>query len=328
MQRTFLNYTVCGLTIASEIELPELVVAGGQTGPNLFVRVSRSRPRSDSHADWFITWKFPDGELWLSCGKVEGGYLLSFPGFADFRVDASGREVVCHPGSDTPADTLRHLLLDQVLPLILNLRGREALHATSVLTPFGVCAFAGRAGAGKSTLAADFMRAGFPVLSDDCLGLERCGNQIRVTPSYPGVRIWDDTRLALFGDATEGPSVAHYTSKRRVLPDARVRALPADPQPLTRVYSLTPPVTGEGTNAVDSKIESLSFGASLMELIKFAFRLDVTDRVMLQRQFRFFEQVAARVTVRRLQVHPGFSSLGAVRAAILADMASPHPAGE
>ncbi len=323
-----LYYTVCGLSIASEFELPELSVAGGHAGPKLLVRFARSQPRSDSHADWFITWKFPDGELWLSCGKVEGGYLLSFPGLADFRVDANGHEVVCHPKSDTPADTLRHLLLDQVLPLILNLRGREAMHATSVLTPFGVCAFAGRAGAGKSTLAAEFMRAGFPVLSDDCLGLALCGREIRVTPSYPGVRICDDTRLALFGDATEGASVAHYTSKRRFLPETPLRALPADPQPLTRVYSLTPPVTAEGTNAVDSKIESLSFGASLMELIKFAFRLDVTDRVMLQRQFRFFEQVAARVTVRRLRVHPGFSSLGAVRAAILADMASPQPTAE
>jgi hypothetical protein len=322
MQPTLLYYTVCGLTIASEFELPELVVADGHAGPKLLVRLSRPRARSDPHTDWFITWKFPDGQLWLSCGKVEGGYLLSFPDLADFRVDSNGREVVCHPGSDTPADTLRHLLLDQVLPLILNLRGREALHATSVLTPFGVCAFAGRAGAGKSTLAADFMRAGFPVLSDDCLGLERCGYEICVTPSYPGVRIWDDTRRALFGDATEGPSVAHYTSKSRVLPDERLRALPADPQPLTRVYSLIGPVTGEGSNARDSKIESLGFGASLMELIKFAFRLDITDRAMLQRQFRFFEQVAGSVTVRRLRVHPGFSSLGAVRAAILADMAS------
>jgi hypothetical protein len=328
MQRTLLCYTVCGLTIASEFELPELTGASGHAEPNLFLRLSHPRARWDSHTDWFITWKFPDGRLWLSCGKVEGGYLLSFPGLADFRVDANGREVLCHAGSDTPADTLRHLLLDQVLPLILNLRGREALHATSVLTPFGVCAFAGRAGAGKSTLAADFMRAGFPVLSDDCLGLVRCGEEILVTPSYPGVRIWDDTRRALFGDATEGPSVAHYTSKRRVLPDERSRALPVDPQPLTRVYSLIAQVTGEGTNAADSKIESLSFGASLMELIKFAFRLDITDRVMLQRQFRFFEHVAERVTVRRLRVHPGFSSLGAVRAAILADMACPQPGRE
>ena len=33
------------------------------------------------------------------------------------------------------------------------MHGRKALHASAVLTPAGVCAFAGPAGMGKSTLA-------------------------------------------------------------------------------------------------------------------------------------------------------------------------------
>jgi hypothetical protein len=53
---------------------------------------------------------------------------------ADFRVSRDGREIACiHRSSRVSSNTVRHLLLDQVLPVVLNLRGQEAIHATAVL---------------------------------------------------------------------------------------------------------------------------------------------------------------------------------------------------
>ena len=67
-------------------------------------------------------------------------------------------------------------------------------------------------------------------------------------------------------------------------------------------------------------IRELAFGDALMGLIKAAYRLDITDRAMLTRQFHFLSRVAARVPVKRLIVPNEFSALSDVREAILRDL--------
>ena len=57
-----------------------------------------------------------------------------------------------------------------------------------------------------------------------------------------------------------------------------------------------------------------------MELVVHIFRLDITDRRMLVRQFNFLERVVSRVPVRRFQLPNDFSSLPTAREAILADL--------
>ena len=57
------------------------------------------------------------------------------------------------------------------LPVVLNLRGQEAIHATAILVNGTGVAFLGPTGSGKSTLAASFMLAGYRALGDDCMAL-------------------------------------------------------------------------------------------------------------------------------------------------------------
>ena len=97
---------------------------------------------------------------------------------------------------------MRHLLLDQVMPLVLS-RDRLVLHASAVATPAGAAAFIGFTGAGKSTLAASLSAAGFPILSDDCLVIERDGRGFLARPFYPGARLWPDSVHAV-GANVEG----------------------------------------------------------------------------------------------------------------------------
>jgi hypothetical protein len=315
---------VCGLTLISDTPLPELTPVTDpksrwETGIRVRFGMRRAVWASPSH--WFMSWTLPTGELWLSCAKETHGYRLRFPEIADFLVDSEGREIVCEAGPETPPATLRHLLLDQVLPLVLNLRGRQALHATAVLTPHGVCAFAGPAGAGKSTLAASFLLAGYPVLSDDCLVLEEDDKTILATPAYPGLRLWNDTLEALGEDLRLSLPVAHYTSKQRVFALDHCGAFPFNPHPVARIYCLERPAEMEGANGLHNPIiEDLSHRDGFMKLITSTFHLDIADRTMLVRQFHFFERVVSHVPIRRLRVPSTFSSLPAVRERILADL--------
>jgi hypothetical protein len=318
------RYRICGLTLASDIPLPELIrITGADLAqePNIRVRVERAMPGRASPSNWFMVFALPTGAPGLACAKEPGGYWLRFPELADFRVDARGREIVCEAPEGIPHATIRHLLLDQVIPRTLSLLGVYALHATAVLTPQGVCAFAGLTGAGKSTLAASFHLAGYPVLSDDCLVLQEEDDAIVVTPAYPGVRLWDDAAAALCGDREGLLPVTHSSSKLRLLADSRQESYSSERKVLARIYNLVDaPETEEESVAEGRIVEAIPGGEAFMSLVTSVFRLDITDRGLLARQFDFFERVASLVPIRRLHVSPEFSALPALREAIFADL--------
>jgi len=319
-----MRYQVYGLLLTSEMALPELMSAAEtepKGGADLRVRFARRCEAFPSPTHWLMSWIRPTGEPWLSMAKDEWGYLLRFPELADFSVDAEGREIVCLSGRELPSHTIRHLLIDQVLPLVLSIRGRKVLHATAVLTPAGVCAFTGPTGTGKSTLAASLLLAGYPVLSDDCLVLEAHHGQVLATPAYPGLRLREDTLNALGHDAAHLLSVAHYTSKRRLVPDGHSSYFLTPTFPVARIYPLVRPAKVEVEGGLAApRIQRLSPRDSLVELLPFLFHLDVTDRTMLARHCDFLEQVVSHVPVRRLWAPNSFTALPAVHEAVLLDL--------
>jgi len=222
------------------------------------------------------------------------------------------------PRSGIPEDTIQHLLLDQVIPLVINLRGGETLHASAILTSHGVVAFAGPAGSGKSTITASLLKMGYPFVSDDCLSLQERDQKIYAIPAYPGLRLWKDAEAHLFGDNGNKKSVAHYTSKLRVDIEERPESYSPTPKPFVRLYNITnSPETDETS---DIMIEKLSPRDSFMALVRCAFRLDITDQKMLARQFHFLKRLAARISVRRLSFPRKFDLLPALQEAILKDL--------
>ncbi len=312
------GYRFCNLVLASDEPLPELAPAT-RGEPDLWVQHEDSREERLSTADWFMHWDDWNGNAWLSCGKAEGGYLLRFHELADFFVDSRGCSILCAPRTGVPSDTIRHLLLDQVVPLVVNLKGGEALHASAVQKPEGAVAFCGLSGSGKSTLAASFLRAGCPLLSDDCLVLELAPEGVvQAVASYPGLRLGRNTLTRLFGMAEGHPRVAHYTDKRRMAIPARQRDYCAKTQPLRRIYLLSDPAEAKDERGVT--IRRLSLRDGLMGLVRSAFRLDIQDRNMLKRQLLFLERVVKTVPVRRLCFSRELELLPAVHEAIERDM--------
>lgn len=212
--------------------------------------------------------------------------------------------------------------------MVLTLRGSEALHASAILTPLGACAFTGPSGAGKSTLAASFLGEGYPVLTDDCLRLEERGGRIVAIPAYPGLRLWNDTVEALYGDAGASQPVAHYTSKRRVCPEPSPEGSSGICYPISGIYALGRPEDTSGNSNGAGRVPQIS-GMSrrdgLMTLISSAFMLDIMDRARLAQQFHFFHRLGLQVPVRRLFLPNSLAALPAAREAILGDVARLMP---
>src|SRR5215469_2762240 len=232
------TYSICNIALESDLSLPELVGAKSQT-PEIRFLMTHTASSDDADCEWLHTWTLPDGTPWLEIGRQARGYLLRFQELVDFAVSRDAREIVCYAASDTPSETVRHLLLDQVLPLVLSSQGQLVVHGSAVLTPTGTIAFVGDSGSGKSTLASSFTEDGMAVLTDDCLLLEEKEGCLTAIPSYPGVRLWPNMADAVVGKGRALAEVAHYTEKKRVNRSAGI-LFSTRPAKLRRMYFLAP----------------------------------------------------------------------------------------
>lgn len=303
------RYRVCELVIESTVPLPELTRAD-RGGSDCRFEVL---PAGDGFAgaiQWFHQRTTPEEETWLRFGDLGGDYLLRFRNECDFLISRDGGEVRCRPLPGTAASTIRHLLLDQIVPLVLSRRESLVLHASAILAPEGVIAFVGKSGQGKSTLAACFGQSGFRLISDDYVVLRRSakGDWVAV-PSYPGVRLWPETSDGIFSVPPESTEVAHYTDKRRVSDPALI-PFAGEPSPLRCLYFLD---DQDDAGQPGPAIRCLSPRKAFMNLVRCAFNLDIRDKALLERQFDAIGQVSAAVPCFRLDYARDFALLPAVR---------------
>lgn len=317
-QRHTTQYQICDLILESNLSLTELPQAPGAKSDCSF-RLQPARERQPMATDWFHHWTLSDGgDAWLSLGKSEGDYLLRFPDLGDFLVSVDGNSIRCFPEPDIPLDTIRHLLIDQVIPLLLSQLGRHVLHAGAVVLAEGAVAFLGKTGLGKSTLTASFCDRGFRLLTDDCLAIRKQGAQLIAIPSYRGVRLWPEIISAVFQTEPMLAPVAHYTEKKRVIPTNGHLEFCADPAPLRRIYVLAPPDELGGTREI--RISPLTKRGALMELVKQTYRLDINDRTKLRKEFLWLTEAAALPLFYSLAFPRDVALLPAVQEAILADV--------
>jgi hypothetical protein len=303
------SYRISGTAFHSSVSLPELVCDHDGTPEFTFQLCAEPRDFL-SPQDWLNHWYLHDSSIWLSFAKIEGGYLLRFPAYADFIVSRDGRNVSCILRQNCPQETMRHLLLNQVIPIVLSHLGKLVLHASACRTPQGVMAFMGMTGMGKSTLAASFGLKGFAVLSDDCLLVQAHGDQVTSIPSYGGLRLWPESISALFEEEPELQPMAHYTDKKRVLFDQAVGVASLS---LKAVYVLAQPEN----EAKEVIITRLSPSKALLEIVKHTFQLDVTDHEKLGQAFKRYEWLAKSVPFFTLTYARDHAVLPSVNAAIL-----------
>jgi hypothetical protein len=332
------HYHLNGLRIESDRPLPAARRAGGGADvPAGSVLALRTDPAGAPPGEAFAALAsegpsvlfvraHDDGEPWLSVGRRAGGYLVVLHGYASFWIDHAGREIVCRPEVGAAPEAVEQLLLDQVVPMVLQLRGQPSFHASAVIVERpgagrGVVAFVGASGMGKSTLAASLAspadRAGEAscaafagLFSDDCLAVRPTSAGVLVQPSYPSLRLLPDAATALFRDRPDLPLVSPRTRKRRVELGAETEALP-----LLRVYLLE---QADAAPAVARLRRVEAFAA----LARHLHRLDPERRDCLAGEMAVLERVASEVIVARLSYRRSFGDLPAVRAAILADLSA------
>jgi hypothetical protein len=276
------TYRIADITLASDVPMPELPPATGAADWTFAVA---RRPITASRPQWFHRWRNPGETPVLSFSRSADGYLLRFHARADYAIDLTRRTITGWRRGRATRATLRHLLLDQIMPLVLS-RDRLVLHASAVATPSGAAAFVGFTGSGKSTLAASLSACGFPILADDCLVIDTSSRGLMARPYYPGARLWPDSVRAVGSSLKASHPVAHYTRKRRL--DARSLNCQSEAVPLSRIFVLDRPSPRSRQQPL--ALTRVRGADALLSLLECTFQLDIHDpdavRVTFDRQSR------------------------------------------
>lgn len=289
-------FGIFDIALDSDIDLPELpTLPPGKARYLVRVQLSREKIPSDPAISfWQHHWQDRQGGISASSMVVAGGFLVAVPEVADFFVMPDTRTIRVHPSSGVPPATLRHALLDQIIPMYLGQLGRQVLHASAVELPDGqVVAFVGDSGLGKSTLAAAFAVRGAKVLTDDCLLIDEQDGNLVARGNYPGIRLLDDSAQHYFGAGGIPGSVSHQSAKTR-LPVGTGVAF-NDHCPGGRLSALF--LLAEPSGAETFKLRPLSEAADLLPIIKQHFYIDIHDKELLKVRFasirRLFEAEVA-----------------------------------
>lgn len=199
------HYRAFGLSIASDIDLPELVKAKAPN-PDLEIRlVDTGRIFPDPQAEG--EFRFGDDEC-----------FLLYPQIGAFRVLPPGRiEVEPVPGVDP--GLVCFPLLGPVIAWLLQGRGAFLLHGSALCVNGEAVGFLGDKGAGKSTTAGAFLRAGHALLTDDLVVIEGLEHgEGRILPAFPQVKLSREASASLaLPQVRERPKVPIVQDKERFL---------------------------------------------------------------------------------------------------------------
>jgi hypothetical protein len=291
------NRAIPGL-IASDTSLaaPDVEIVFGSGPRDLPARANEndelyyvSREIDEHGEPGFQIWRMGNGKF-LRMDYVDG---------VRFWLDRDGTSVWCAwPDNLTIADAAVYLL-GPVLGFLLRLRGVTCLHASAVAFRDRAIAFAGPAGAVKSTTAAALARRGHPVISDDIVAVEKRDGRFFVFPAHPYLGLWPESVEMLYGEQTKIPGFASIWDKGRLSLSEHNLKFEERSLALGTIFLL-----GERTSDPAAPfLETAPAREGLMELIANSYGTSLLEKDMRALEFELLGDLMAHVPVWRMRPH-------------------------
>jgi hypothetical protein len=256
---------------------------------------------------------------WLTAPLPDGSAYLRWADLFEFLIPRDGLAMVCRPLRDGALNAF-HTHLGPSLSFALVNLGFEPLHSTTVVIDGQAVALMGDCGYGKSTLGAEFLRAGHKLLTDDLLVLKNNRRGCVAYPGAPRVKLYPAIARRVLGAQVKGLRLKGLTPKLIVPLTARrgCRTI----TPLKAIYVLTPPAASGGAKRPQGvRIRALTPRQACLELVRNTFNMAIADPERLQRQLAQASHIALTLPVKSLSYPRRFSMLSAAREAILDDLA-------
>jgi hypothetical protein len=127
-------------------------------------------------------WRDRDGAVCAWAQSTDGECWMHLPDVASYRFPPGGSEITAIRDPSAGSQLVVSGYERTVLPMAVQLAGREVLHASAVLTVRGVVAFCAVATTGKSTIAQAFSRRGYGLWADDAVAFETAEGSVTPLP--------------------------------------------------------------------------------------------------------------------------------------------------
>lgn len=180
------KHLVFGLTVESEVPLPETIPVPEHSREEVIIRRARLREEFSMKKQGSSLYVYEDDKV-----------LFQVPHVGIFSV-AHGTTILSCPYPGVSASQERLFLLGTCMGVILLQRGILPLHGSAVALRGKAYAIVGESGAGKSTLTSALLKQGCKLLSDDVIPVIFENGLPIAIPSYPQQKLWQ-TSLDAFG---------------------------------------------------------------------------------------------------------------------------------
>jgi hypothetical protein len=240
------------------------------------------------------TWLDSDGSPAAYGGSVDGQHWMLLPRVGSFWFSNAAETVEAYPdasvANEIVADSFRRI----VLPMALQARGREVLHASGVLGPAGVVALCAVSETGKSTLAFGLSRRGFPLWADDAVAFEARPDGVLALPLPFSMRLRPQSAAHFGYDGSGEAELGKPAALAVVCVLERLRPTAAEPV----------------------EIERLDTVAAFPAVLAHAYCFALTDADRKEQMVREYMELTSRVPVFRVRLREGLDQLGEILDAI------------
>ena len=256
-------------------------------------------------------WRDGDGAVYAYAENLGDEYWMHLPDLASFRFTSRGDEVAAAVTGAATDELVLDAYQRRILPMALQVSGREVLHASAVRSPAGVTALCADSETGKSTLAFGLGSRGYPVWADDLVAFE-VSDHGGVAISLPFTMRLRPPASALFKKNADAPFAEAddlVSSGGESSPLAAICVL-------RRESDLTSPVA----------VQRLSSGEALAAVLSHAWAFALQQAERKRQMINHYLDLVAKVPVFEVSFPSGLENLPATLDAIetvLAETAQP-----
>ncbi|MBN2813715.1 MAG: hypothetical protein JXQ80_06525 [Bacteroidales bacterium] len=198
------SYRAYGLSIASQIPVTGFEPAP-VAEPDVVIRVGEVPENLGNMVNQTAFYQSTANEFLLTTTKVGNIYIVN------------GKEIVVQPAVDPSDNNLSTYIVGMAFGAVMHQRRLLPLHASTVIYKDKCLMFAGRSGAGKTTIAAALIADGATLVADDISVVDFANETPAIRPAFPTLKIWADS-LQHVGIETKGLTPVQNESQKYYLP--------------------------------------------------------------------------------------------------------------
>jgi hypothetical protein len=242
-------------------------------------------------------WRDGEGEVLAYAESLGDEYWMHLPGLASYRFSIRGDEIAATVCSTAKEELVLDAYRRRVLPMALQVCGREVLHASAIRSATGVAALCADSETGKSTTAFGLSARGYPLWADDLVAFE-ISNHLGHVLSLP------------FNVRLRPSAAALLDQSSRVLIDAVDENAPPGKvtAPLAAIFVLR---RGQPTDSLVA-VKRLSLGEAFASVLAHAWSFGLQDADRKRRMIHNYLDLVAGTPVFDVCFQPGLKNLPAI----------------